>query len=201
MSYNRVQQVARKFAENNLNDQYQAQRERIELFSDNLLRKLRASLNELEGDLFVLKEKKFDKTSWKELGQFWRDLIEIYKKIDEKRPYDGVGKLVNYIKSKKDWLLKIIPAIRKHLKENEVDFGPSKTLIQARADGLKKVILLVEEMGQYVKKNPLLADPREMKTVPPPPRGALEVIPDPEFKPVGPDQGTKVDVPIKKEVG
>jgi hypothetical protein len=197
MSHKKVQQLAIKFAEGSLNEQYQAQRAKLEQFSETFLRKLRAALNELEGDLSTLKHREFDKTQWKELGLFWRTCIELYKKIDEKNPYAGVQSFIDLIKSKSDWLVKIIPSIRKHLKATEVDFGPSKVLRQARADGLKELILLIENSGQYMRKNPLLPDPRNAPTVPPPKMGPIA---DPEFKEVGPAEVTKVEgLPKQKD--
>jgi phosphoglycolate phosphatase-like HAD superfamily hydrolase len=199
MSHKRVLELAHKFAETSLNDKHQAQRVRLETFTDNFTRKLRASLNEMEGDLFTLKEKGFDRKLWKEIGQFWRDLIEIYKHYDEKKPYESAKKLIEYLKSKGSWLVMVIPTVRKFLKENEVDFGASTVLQQARVEGFKKVIMLAQDTGIYMQKNPLLPDPRNAPTVPPPRR--VEVIPDPDFKPVGPEAGTKVEklVPPKKE--
>lgn len=198
MSHKKVQQLANKLATGSLNEQYQEQRVKLEKFSETFLRQLRAALNELEGDLFTLKHREFDRTQWKELGLFWRTCIELYKQIDESKPYEGVQKFVDLIKSKSDWLVKIIPAIRKHLKATEVDIAPSKTLRQARADGLKTLILLIENSGQYVRKNPLLPDPRGALTVRPP---KPETIKDPEFKEVGPEAGTKVEgLPKKKDM-
>src|SRR5574339_527552 len=144
MSYKKVQELARKVTESALDKQYQEQRIMLEKFNDNFQRKFRANLNEMEGDLFTLKERGFDRNSWKELGLFWRHLIELYKQYNENKPYESVQKLIDFLTNQKTFLVRIIPAIRTHLKNTEVDFKPSKMLQQARADGLKNIILLAE---------------------------------------------------------
>jgi len=194
MSHRKVLELAKKFAEKSLNEQHQQQREKLEEFSYNFTDKMRAILNEMAGDLLTLKEKGYDRTQWKQLGNLYQRLIDARKDFDHNKPYVSSERIINFIFSKE--IFNIIQAlhssIQKHLKENEVDFGASKTLGQARVDSLQKLIKLMHSAKDYIKMNPLLPDIREMQTIPPPPKA-----PDSSYKPVGGEALTNPDIKIK----
>lgn len=195
MSHRKVLELAKKFAEKNLNEQYQQQRERLEEFGYDFTDKLRAILNEMAGDLVTLREKGYDKTSFKQLANLYQNIIELRKNFDYYRPYVSVERIAEFIFSND--MLKIIKhldyTIQKHLKENEVDFGTSKVLRQAKVESLGKLTRLVYDSFQYTKKHPLLPDVRETATVPPP----AKIPSDPEYKPVGNDALTNPDRKIR----
>lgn len=191
MSHQKVLELAKKFAEKSLNEQYQQQRDRLEEFAYDFTDKLRAILNEMTGDLATLREKGYDKTYWKQLANLYQRLIDMRKEFDYHRPYVSAEKIYNFIFSKDMFLIiqTLHSSIQKYLKENEVDFRPSGGLKQARVDSLRKLITLMHDANSYMKKNPMLPDAREMPTVPPPPK----VPADPEYKPLGGEAVTRVD--------
>lgn len=166
MSHKKIQQLADKFADTTLLEHYQSQKNKSNPFSGNFLKNLRIALNELEGDLVTLKHRDFNRSQWKELGIFWRSCIEIYKSFNENNPFEGIQELVELLKEKKDWLAKMIPAIRQHLKNTEIDFIPSPGLTQARADGLKELIRVVQEGAQNIKNDRFV--PEQSETWKPP---------------------------------
>lgn len=183
MSYKRVQQLADRFIKTAAETEYYSDPEKTDHFGSDFLRKVRVALNELEGDLMTLKYRDFNRNQWKELGNFWRSCIDIYKAFNENKPEEGVKEFADLLLEKKNWLTKIMPAIHQHLKNTEVDFIPGPGLSQARADGLKELIKVVNEGAQYVKKN---TSPAQSQTWRPPkpnrPSSTLIGVVNPEAK-------------------
>lgn len=195
MSYKKVQQLANKFAKTAIATEYYSASQKTDHFANSFLRNIRAALNELEGDLMTLKYRDFNRKQWKELGDFWRNCIEIYKGFNENKPEDGVQEFVDFLLERKDWLNQINSAIQKHLRATEIDFVPHPNLSQARADGLKEVIKAVNEGAQQVKKNNSSTFPKAVQT--PPSHSTFVSSPDIMNR----DEKTKIsDTPVKKEV-
>ena len=86
MSFNKILELADKFA---AVDEPANQQQKIELFYQGFhTRKFRTiGLNEMEGDIFTLKEKRIDRNVLQEFAILWKSLLEIYKNIDEDSPY------------------------------------------------------------------------------------------------------------------
>lgn len=189
MSHKQVLKTAIKFAQKQ-NEQFKAQREKLEKFSDAFMKKFRTIITEMEGELFVLKQKNFNIDQWKKMSQLWRQLIEIYKKFDDDHPYNGAKELVNFIsdRSISDMIAKLNNNIQKHLKENKIEFGKSSMLKQVKINSLRNIVIFASNTESYMNKNILLPDPRDVITLPPPRKDL--VIDDPLFTPVGPDMQT-----------
>lgn len=189
MSYQKVLKLAQQFNEKIRNEQFSQQRQKMEQFSNDFMSKLYSVINEMDGDVATLKEKEFDQNSIKKLHILLQKILGFYKNFDEKKPYVWAEKLIQYIISPD--IFPIIQSlninIQKHLKENQIQFLPSNKLSQARVDSIKNLLNLLFHTKDYMKKNPLLPDPRDMPTVRPP---ALEVPPGPEYNPVGPEAAT-----------
>lgn len=194
MSYKKVQQLANKFTKTAAAAEYYTAPAKTDHFVGNFLRNVRFALNELEGDLMTLKYRDFNRKQWKELGDFWRNCIEIYKAFNESKPEEGIREFADLLLEKKEWLTQIIPAIHKQLKETEVDFIPHPNLSQARADGLKELIKVVNEGAQNIKKN---VSPSQSVTVrPPSSRSTLVSSPGKS----GPTEKTQIsETKVKKE--
>lgn len=168
MSYKKVQQLADRFIKTAAAaEDYTVVPAKTDHFTGSFLRNVRVALNELEGDLMTLKYRDFNRKQWKELGDFWRHCVEIYKAFNESKPEEGIQEFVNFLLEKKEWLTQIMPAVQKHLKSTEVDFVPHPNLSQARADGLKELIKVINEGAQNAKKN---VSPAQSKTWRPPSR-------------------------------
>jgi hypothetical protein len=154
----KVQLLSKKLAETTLHDEYRNEKIRLIEFSENFLIKMRAILNELEGDIFSLKDSNFSYQALQELIEFWRKCINLYKNFNENSPYKEIELFINLIKDNSSWIVKIMPLIKRHIKSQTLDLQ-SKFLTPIKIEGLKKLILLIENSGQYIKKNPLLPDP------------------------------------------
>lgn len=187
MSHQKVLELAKKFAEKNLQEQQQS----LEDFGYDFTDKLRAILGEMASDLGTLKEKGYDKAYWKQLGNLYQRLIEMRKDFDYYRPYVSVEKISNFIFSKEMFFIiqNLHHTIQKHLKENEVDFKAGPGLSQSRADSLKKLVSLLKTTNEYIKAHPLEMTPRDMPTSAPP---KMET-PKSDYKPVSSENITRVD--------
>lgn len=195
MSYTKVQQLANKFAKTAVAVEYYSAPQKTDHFVNSFLRNIRIALNELEGDLMTLKYKNFNRKQWKELGDFWKNCIEIYKGFNENKPEEGVQEFVDFLLEKKDWLNQINSAVQRHLKTTEIDFVPHPNLSQARADGIKEVIKAVNEGAQQLKKNDSATLPKAVQT----PSSHSTFIGSPGA--VNRDEKTQIsDTPVKKEV-
>lgn len=170
MSYKKILQLADKFAEKSQNEQFQEQRAMLEKFSDEYLNTLKSILGEMEGDLLTLKEKGFPRAKWKEFGLFWKELVEIYKSYDESQPYEGAKKLLLFVasKSKESFIRTLNAEVHKFLKEKEVDFGAGADLSQSEVNSLRRLWDFSNRTAKTMVSNPLLPDPRELITTPPP---------------------------------
>lgn len=170
MSYNNVIKLAaqftKKLGESERDQQFQAQRERLEEFYHKIYGQLRALVNEMEGDLNTLRHKNLDKDSYKLFSKIMYDIINLVKKIDPKKPYPGVQAFVNYATSEETegTIEDLNFLIQLHLKRNEIDFGPSKIFKQVEINSLNKIPWIAHEAKKYMDKNPLL---QEYYSVPP----------------------------------
>jgi hypothetical protein len=157
MSYKKVQQLADKFTKTANPIEYYSYPEKTDPAVNNFMKNIRTALNELEGDLMTLRyrdaSKDFTRAQFKELGNFWRDCVELYKSLDEYNLAPGIQKFIDFLKDKKDWLAKTILALQQHMKNTEVDFVPGPGLSQARADGLKEIIRAVNSGSIEYFKN------------------------------------------------
>lgn len=194
MSYKKVQQLASKFIKIAKEEQDYSFQESSDSFAYDFIKKIRTALNEIEGDLVTLKYREFDKTKWKELGNFWRACIAIYKAMNRDNFEDSFKEFSDLLLEKKDWLTKIIPAIQQHLKNTEIDFIPHPNLSQARANGLKELIKVVNEGAQNIKNNVL---PSQAVTVRPPSSKSTLVS---NTRKSGPTEKTQIsETKVKKE--
>lgn len=196
MSHKKVLELAKKFAEKSLNDQFQEQRQKLEQFSDDFLGKLRPILNKMEEDLLTLKEKGYDRNLWKELGMLRTRLISFYKNFSEDKPYESAQVVINFVFSKETFELiqKLHSSIQKHLKKTEVEFEPSPRFTQSRADSLQKLVTFMHSIKDFMKKNPLLPTVPHEQIVP---SSGLVILPDPSFRSIGPEATTNPGVKIK----
>jgi len=171
----------RKLADSNLktykpiylgdDEKFEAQRKRLEDFFFDFYQGLRKSLNEIEGDLSVLKELKADIGTIKMLGRVFHQVNDLAKKATPERPYLAVEELNKWLNDKNnksiiDNLNFIIDAIiSKQKPKNDKNFIPTAIL---GIKGLKNLVKEIEKAKIYMDKNPMLPDPREMPTVTPP---------------------------------
>lgn len=174
---------------------YQEQRDRLAKFHDHFKRQLRVIINEMEGDLWVLKQRRFDPKLFKALGNVREELINIFKSIQEDKPYRAAEKLVFYATNRptKMVLDNLDFLAKHHLQVTNEDFVTSAMLQHPKIHSIDALNKLVLELQDFMTNNPLIVPPgtatSEAPTVPPPARGPVVI--EPENK-LGPEEKTKI---------
>lgn len=153
MSFNRILELAQKFAE--MEEPYN-QKHKLELFYDDFYKKFRTVLNEMEGDIFTIKEKGIDKNILREFAILWKSLIDIFKRIDENQPYESATRLIYFVESKnnKHDISKLNQSIQHFLKKNELNLS-SPLMQNSRVDSIRELFDVVEHLVSYMKSNPV----------------------------------------------
>jgi hypothetical protein len=151
----------------------------------------------MEGDIRVLKEKNFDKGMWRIFVNVWQDILNISKEITPDKPYQGAGKLVNYVNSKphKSIIDNLEYLIQHFLKTTEVDFQAGMGLQQVQIKSLKLLKALAAHAEGFMTANPLLPIPSDK----PPAEEPLLTVSPQEFKPATVGDGESTYVPPIKQ--
>lgn len=195
MTFNKLykfsQQLEPKTTEFNRHELFQQERERLSQFLEQIKVRFTRILNEMEGDLLTLKIKEFPEDDWKEFAKLYKHLIQINKSLIDYKPYQAAQKIIDLVSSR-DMKAKIntLDHIIQHfLHNNTVDFGGNSNsqLKQASVHSLEKLQYLARWLHEYMIQNPLLDGYSPGSQI------DARVIPDPEFKEVGPDETTKVE--------
>jgi hypothetical protein len=206
MSYKKVLEVAKKFADaqeaRNLNQKFQEQRVRTNHFFDAFIKQISETVNMIEGDYYTLKLKGFDADTLKIMAKLLSNLQDYRKHLYNKDRdlstfdiYPKVQKLVSYVLDRNNLaVIDNLEFLSQHfMKNNQVEFLPSKMLTQSKLNGLKLLKRSILAAKEYMEKNPLISAPGSN----PPP-----MIIDPsqigeEIK-AGPSDATNPGIPIKK---
>lgn len=181
MTHHKVQQLSLKYADKvehlgtkpvyvGDDERFHAQRVRLEDFFYDFYQGLRKALSEVEGDLLALKEKSLEPSVLKMLGRVFRQIADLTKEASPENPYMAVNKLSDWLNNKNNKVIvdNLNFIIQKFLEENKVSFSPNKGLTNLSVNGLKNLVKEIEKAKAYVDANPMLPDPREAITVPPP---------------------------------
>jgi hypothetical protein len=181
MSYYKIQELAFKFADRadsithkpiylGDDDKFHAQRARLEEFFFDFYQGLRRSLNEIEGDILSLKEAKMDPSVLKVLGQVFHQLNDITRQANPENPYLTVKKLLEWLNSKtnKSIIDNLQFIITNFLRNRKLDIKTNKRVSDLTINGLNNTIKEIEKAKMYMDAFPMLPDPRDAITVPPP---------------------------------
>ena len=172
---------------------YQEQRDRLSKFHDHLKRQLRIIISEMEGDLWMLRQRKFEPKLFKTMSNVREELITIFKSIQEDKPYRAAEKLVFYAtnRSTKMILDNLDFLAKHHLQVTNEDFTPSARVQQPQIHSFDALNALVSQLKEFMIKHPLIvppgAAPSEVPTVPPP-KGPIPLGPENRL---GPEDKTK----------
>ena len=202
MSYTKLleleQRFSKKIAQSNDNIRFQEQRDRLSKFYHKLVRELNSIVSEMEGDIVALKARGLDPNTIKVFRDFRGHIINLIKNIDPEKPYEGTLKLIAWMHERmnKATLDNLNFIIQEHLKNNQVEFQPASFLSHVRVDSLSKIKNLLKSAHDYIEDNPLLPDPRDIPTVPPP---VLRNVRDEEFTPASKDDMTVPGIPASKK--
>lgn len=173
MSYQEVQQLAEKFAQaltpsQERNKEFSVQRIKLEYFHKVFYRKMRSILGTMEGDIRTLREKGFDPKMMKLFITAYRDLIEILKSVDEKRPYAAAEKFIKYVleRPNSSILENLDFLIQHHLKASLLDTKEGLLLGQSKADAIQQLKELAINLKKFIADNPLIPVPGQ-SVIPP----------------------------------
>ncbi|MGE3320547.1 MAG: hypothetical protein AB7I18_14760 [Candidatus Berkiella sp.] len=173
-------EFAKKLGESSRDKQFQEQRERLEEFYFDITGKMRALINEMDSDAFVLRQRGLDKHSMKLFSQITQTMIALMKKIKADKPYPGVESFIQWAESEETQALieDLDFLIQMHMKRTEIDFAPHKAMRQAEVRSLNKISWLAHEAKQYIAKHPLLQEYHSA----PPAVNREELVQGPEAK-------------------
>lgn len=198
MSNKQVQQLADKLA-NKHNEAWKAQRERLESFYYDTSKFFRTIINEMDGDLLLLKEMGIDIDVQKMLGKVFHNFVELYKNIDPEHPYAGIQNIIEWASSKENTILfdNLNFLFNEYLRQNKVEFEQSPNLKHPRVNSIKKLTNALPALKEFMVNHPMLPDPRKISTLPPPIQNEVQTVR------LGPDDKTKVHsvIPMAEEAG
>lgn len=144
-----------------VNNEFQAQRDRLSKFYESFNDGLRRVRNEMEHEIGLLKMRGFDRKMLHLMSQVHNTILEIYKTIDPNKPYIAAEKLVRYVTERPS--MPIIDNLdflaKHHIKQTNVDFKPGKFLVHPEIrsfDALKK---LTTELRNFMVAHPLITTP------------------------------------------
>ncbi|HEX2549580.1 MAG TPA: hypothetical protein VHM20_07115 [Gammaproteobacteria bacterium] len=156
-----IQKLANKFIDTHFQkDKLEKQKEMFESFYYDNLSQLKAILNEMSGDLWLLKEKELPLDLRQLLSKIFQQLVDLYKEIDPQEPYSGTLKLINFVNSKsnKSILENLDFLIQKHLEKNQIDFYRKNNLKQVSVLSISHLLQLIPQLHQFILDNPSLED-------------------------------------------
>jgi hypothetical protein len=200
MSVQKILEMAEKFvtlADEGTphNQEYQEQRTKLSDFYDHFYRQLRAIVNEMGGDLFMLRERKFDPKMFGIFSKVYQELITLSKSIQEDKPYRAAEKLISYVTDRptKMVLDNLNFLAKHHLQVTNEDFVPSARLQHPKIRSIDALNALAAQLKKHMEQNPLIVPPGMSKTETPtePPPAKRRDLFGPENT-LGRDDKTKV---------
>jgi hypothetical protein len=161
-SYQKIHDLANKFA--TLTEMFVAPKNPIQKhdelasqFQDYLIGKLHIILNELGGDLMVMKERKFAPAMRLLLNKLYQDLIGIYKDIHSATPYLGAQELINYVDKRPNNIIldNLNFLIQEHLNKTNEKSMTGKLMQHPGIKSLEKLRELTQYAKDFMSKNPM----------------------------------------------
>lgn len=173
MKYQKVFEMLEKFTalaayQAPVNVEYQNQRDRLAKFYEHFHGKLRAIINGLDGEIRILKERKFDNKMMKLLVKVHQDLLSIYKETDKDNPYLAATKLVHYVlEGPNKHIIDNLDFLAKHhLQQTNVDFMSGKILQNPQILTLATVKELAEHLKNFMAQHPMIQPPAPLVSAP-----------------------------------
>ena len=124
--------------------------EKDEDFYYDLQMMLRATINELEGDVSILKSRKFDPEMHKLLVSVWRRLEDFYKMLKPSDPWRAAREALSYLENRhnKSVIENLDFLATHHVSKTNVDFTPNKFMVNPEVRSLK----LLHKLEQFLKE-------------------------------------------------
>jgi hypothetical protein len=203
MSYQEVQRLAKKFAQvltpaKERTKEFNMQRVKLEYFHNHFYRKMRALLGSMEGDIRVLHEQGFDPIMLKLFIKSYRDLLEILKSVNEKKPYMAAEKFVKYVLERptSSILENLDFLIQHHLGGKKIETKEGPILGRTQISTIKDLRELAISIKKFIENNPLIPIPGDSGF-------PIEMVEAPAITqpvPVGSIEKTNPAIPAKKKL-
>lgn len=171
MSYSKILQLATKFAHKSLitldDIRFQDQKDMLNNFQQDFYRKLSKIINQLNGDIFVLKKRNFDSKMMKLLAKVNKDLIEIVRNLNQDNPYIITGNFINYVLGKPNGpIIDNLDFLAKHhINKTNEEFQIGPMLKHPEITSLDELKSLAQNLQNFMKEHPLIKAP-EIKSGP-----------------------------------
>lgn len=153
MSHKKILKLAIKFAQKIITSDYNNQeKEQFFEFFESFKKNFRALLNEMEGDYATIRIKGIDKNILKEFGNFYYNLLDLFKMFDDQHPKESIQRLISYVftKSNKEFINLLNYKIQEFLKENEIDFLAGTKFSQVKINSFKNLVTLVTSAHKFL---------------------------------------------------
>jgi len=139
---------------------YQNQQNQLSEFAHHFQTKFGVILAEMEHDIGILRERKFDKNAEKHFTQIWMHLMQIRQEIKEDKPYEAANQLIQYVKSPQTETIieELNFKIQAFLKETNVDFIPLPVFKHPEVKSLKLLASFADFLEKYIAENPLIKE-------------------------------------------
>jgi len=136
------------------------QRHRLAEFAHILKTRLGIVIKEMEGDLFVLKERQFDQKVYEMLLKIWNEIIKISKVFHAEKPYTTAEQLINYVNSKntRNIIDNLNFLAKHHLKQTNIKSNLLPVMGHPQFKSLDLLLNLVEYADKYMLDHPLLSN-------------------------------------------
>lgn len=163
MSHKKVIELAIKFAEKTVMLGHKQVNTDKNNQLDDFIKQFKALLNEMEGDHMTIKIKRIDYSIQKEFNKLHHNLLELFKRIDNDNPEDGVQRIISFVflKSTRTIINSLNLTIQKFLKENEIEFIPSKNFSQPRFESLKNLIKITTNAHNFLNSQKTISPDSE----------------------------------------
>ena len=165
MSYNKLQELADKFAHETVyfdkDAEFTQQRLRMKEFYLSFYRRLRGLVGELEGDVRIMKERNFDPKMLKLMIKSYRELLEILKTSDPEKPYHMGEKFVNYVLGRPTAAIldNLDFLIQHHLKNSKIDTMTGNLVGHPNINTFNQLKALAEHIKNFMAENPPIPIP------------------------------------------
>lgn len=207
MTYKKTQELAIKFAKEvdyipvkpvyfGDDERFDAQRVKLEEYFYELYPALRRVLSEIEGDILALRTTGIDDGVLKTLGKVFHTLNDFVKRTTTENPYITIEKISEWLndRNNKAVIDNLNFIIERFLAKNKPEINTHKGVSHLTVNGLKNLIKQIEKANAYMQANPLLPDPRNAITAPPPKKLMNEETSSIRPTPADPYQDTEEDI-------
>ena len=202
MSYNKLQELADKFAHETVyldkDAKFTQQRLKMKDFYLSFHRRLRSLIASLEGDIRVMKERDFDPNMLKLMIKTYRDLLDLLKTSDPEKPYIMGERFVQYVLGRPTAAIidNLDFLVKHHLDVTQIETMTGSLVGHPNMNTFDQLKALAKLIKGFMAENPPIPIPGSDFPPPIPPRPT--VIAPEAHTPALPLDVTKPGIPSAK---